>query len=480
MYRLVVVGISYNLLAAVCKISRFLLDTRINHLDSIIMSFSWSWKEHLQLGRYIVRWLILVFPVATVIGSLTALFLWSLELVTSTRESTPWLLYLLPIAGLAIGITYHTIGKRIEGGNNLIVDEIHSPDAGVPTRMAPLILISTIITHLFGGSVGREGTAIQIGGSISSFFSSVYRVDRDSARILLLCGIAGGFGAVFGTPIAGAIFAVEVLAIGTIEYDAILPCLMASLIGDLACRLWGIHHTQYILPPNSTNHALGSLLFSIDSILLCKVGLASVVFGLVSVFFAELTHTISDIFKKVVTYPVIRPVIGGVILLAMVYLLGTRDYLGLGVSSAGENGVSIQSAFHETGSTPLSWFWKSLFTAISLGSGFKGGEVTPLFFIGATAGNALSALLNAPVALFAALGFVAVFAGATNTPLACIIMSTELFGSDYLLYFTIACYLSYFFSGHSSIYLSQRIASAKGGLKFRGNQSLRDIRKSRI
>ena len=413
-------------------------------------------NESLASLRYLIRWLVLVAPGSVAIGSAVALFLWSLERATSIRFESPWLLWLLPMAGLAVGALYHFLGKSAEGGNNLIMDEIHEPGGGVPGRMAPLVLVSTVITHLFGGSAGREGTAIQMGGSIASTLARRFRLDPEDASILLTTGMAAGFGAVFGTPLTGAVFALEVLAIGRVSYRALVPCLFASVIGDFTVSAWGIHHTTYAIAPLARGGWA-----HVDPILLAKVAVAAVAFGLVSTVFADATHGISRLFKRYVRWPVARPVIGGLVVIALVCALGTRDYLGLGVSSPDAHAVTILSSFHAGGATTWSWLWKLLFTAVTLGAGFKGGEVTPLFFVGAALGNALAIVLHAPVDLFAGLGFIAVFAGATNTPLACTLMGIELFGADAALYLAAASFLAYLFSGHSGIYSSQRIATPK-------------------
>jgi H+/Cl- antiporter ClcA len=326
--------------------------------------------------------------------------------------------------------------------------------------MTPFILISTVITHLFGGSAGREGTAVQMGGSISSLFARWYRLRSEDKRILLLTGMSAGFGAVFGTPVTGAIFALEVLAIGRIQYDALIPCLIAGFIADITCSAWGIHHTHYTIAFRDTG--IGVIPYiHLDLQLLLKVVLSSIAFGIVSFMFAETTHFIKDSAKKYISTKWLIPVVGGVIVIILTYALGTDDYLGLGVTARTEDGVSIVSAFHPGGAAYLSWFWKLLFTAIVLGTGFKGGEVTPLFFMGATLGNIIATLASAPIDLFAGLGFIAVFAGATNTPLACTLMGVELFGGENILYYAIACFTAYYFSGHSGIYSSQRIAVSK-------------------
>ena len=435
------------------------------------MPFRWNPREHVALARYFLKWLLIAAPVGALIGSAVALFLWSLDRATRTRWDHPWLLYLLPLGGVAIGLLYQMLGRSVEDGNNLIVEEIHQPAGGVPGRMAPLVLIGTIATHLFGGSAGREGTAVQMGGSLASAVGRrVLRLAPADLRTLLTAGVAAGFGAVFGTPLAGTLFALEVLAIGRISYDALVPCLIGAVVGDWTTTAWGVGHTHYPVAAFANLSLLAPVPPRLDWLLMGKIALASVAFGLASVLFAELTHGLSLLFKRLIRWPALRPAVGGVIVIALVHLLGTRDYLGLGVTSDPRTpgGVSILSCFEPGGADALSWWWKMLFTAVTIGSGFKGGEVTPLFFVGAALGNVLGRLLGAPVDLFAALGFVAVFAGATNTPLACTIMAVELFGhqtgllgSGFVVYAATACFIAYLLSGHSGIYLSQRIGTPK-------------------
>ena len=428
------------------------------------MPFRWDAKEHVAQGRYFLKWLAIVSPAAAVIGAACALFLWSLEQVTRMRYQHPDLLFFLPLAGMAVAGLYLRFGKSVEGGNNLIMEQIHEPGGGVPSRMAPLILVGTVVTHLFGGSAGREGTAVQMGGSIASTFGRLLRLNAHDVRVLLMAGIAGGFGAVFGTPLAGAVFAMEVLSVGRMSYEALIPCLIAGIVGDQACAALGIRHTVYqITSVFATAHTP-----QLDPMLLGKVALAALAFGLASVLFAELQHSLQHLFKAAIRWPLLRPAIGGVIIIGLVYLFGTRDYLGLGVNSSDPHAVTILSCFRPDGATDWSWWWKILFTAVTLSCGFKGGEVTPLFFIGAALGNVSARFLDAApqTDLFAGLGFIAVFAGATNTPLACTIMGIELFGSHAVVYMAVACYLSYLFSGHTGVYLSQRIAVPKTASPF--------------
>jgi H+/Cl- antiporter ClcA len=470
-----------------------------------LVPFRWSWREQLLLAGYLLKWFVIAAPVAAIVGSAVALLLWSLDLVTHQRFVWPWLLFFLPLAGASISALYSILGAQSEGGNNLLMDAIYgfeddeehdeqpdeagaledeqesiidesvevaaqnavekakdesgTSDSGVvvPRRMAPLILIATIVTHLCGGSVGREGTALQMGGSIAATCGELFHLSRADMRMLLMAGIAAGFGAVFGTPLAGAVFALEVLVVGRVRYDALIPCLFAAAVGAWTCSAWGIDHWHRTIELSGI--ATEKSLF--DWALALKVAVAGVAFGLVCVLFAELTHSIDHFFKRKIARPLWRPVVGGVLVIALTYLLGTRDYLGLGIYTHEPNGVTVLTAFYPNGAGDWSWWWKLFFTALTLGSGFKGGEVTPMFFIGATLGNVLAHLMGAPVELFAALGFVAVFAGAINTPLAGALMGIELFGSQGAIYFAIACFIAYASSGHSGIYLSQRIGTPK-------------------
>jgi len=292
-------------------------------------------------AKVILRWLMIIVPIAGTVGSVVALFLWLLDLGTVTRGNHPWLLYLLPVAGLVIIFIYRVAGKNAEAGNNLILDEIHEPGAGVPGRMAPLVLAGTVATHLFGGSAGREGTAVQIGGAVSEQFCRWFKLNADDRRLMLTAGIAAGFGACFGTPLAGTIFALEVLAVGRIKFDAVIPALLAACIADLVCAAWGVPHTQYKIDYlEQVVHWKHHMGFNV--ILTGKIMLAAVAFGLAGYLFGELMHLIKDIFKKVLKNAYVIVVAGGLIVIGLVYLIGNTDYIGLGVSATRE-GASASS-----------------------------------------------------------------------------------------------------------------------------------------
>ncbi len=406
--------------------------------------------------RHALRWLFIAIPVGLLAGSASALLLVSLDWATRTREAYPWLLYLLPLAGLAVGLLYHHFGRAVEAGNNLLLEEIHAeadtPATTIPARMTPLILLGTFLTHLFGGSAGREGTAVQTGASLADQLTPLLRrilvFSNNDRRILLMSGIAAGFGSVFGTPLAGTLFGVEVLTVGAVRYEALFPCLAASFIADLTTRAWGIHHTAYLVDAlaRATPFTLRTLLFA---------AAAGIVFGLTALAFARLTHAIGAVYKRLLTYPPLRPLVGGAIVAVIVLATHAQRYIGLGIPT-------IVAAFHQP--VPrLAFAAKLALTALTLGAGFKGGEVTPLFFIGATLGNSLAGLLPLPASLLAAMGFVAVFAGAANTPIASTLMAFELFGSEAGAFAAIACITSYLFSGHHGIYHAQRPSHHKHG-----------------
>ncbi|WP_224997753.1 voltage-gated chloride channel family protein [Cesiribacter sp. SM1] len=400
--------------------------------------------EQLPALLFTLKWLLIACLVGVAAGSASAFFLISLHWVTNYREENLWIISMLPLGGLMIGLSYHYLGQNVVKGNNQIIDEILIPQNIISMRMTPLVLFGTLVTHLFGGSAGREGTAVQMGSSIADQFTKLFGFRSRDRKILLIMGISAGFASVFGTPLAGAVFAMEVLVLGRIRYDAILPSFLAALLADYVCQvLWGVGHTHYQIPlvPAMTPQ---NLLWAV---------LAGVLFGLAGMLFAKAIHFWGSFFKRTIAWAPLRPFAGGAVIALSVYLLGTTKYIGLGVPT-------IVDAFQEV--LPLYDFAvKILYTSFTLGAGFKGGEVTPLFFTGATLGNALSSFIPLPLALLAGMGFVGVFSGATNTPLACTFMGIELFGIEPGLFVAVACVTAYLFSGHSGIYGSQLLGTPK-------------------
>lgn len=399
-------------------------------------------RRQASVTTFLVRWIVLGAASGALAGLASWVFLEGLDRVTDFRLDHGWLVWLLPAGGLAIGLLYHVLGGRAVRGNALLLDEIHEPAEWVPRRMAPLVLGGTWLTHLFGGSAGREGTALQMSGSLTDLLSRTLRLRQEDRRLLLVAALGGGFGSVFGVPLAGAVFAMEVQSVGRVRYEALVPALTASVVGDLVVSGLGYEHAPLL--QIETGLGVGMAL---------KVAVAGLVFGLASVAFIESIHAVAAVARRFVSWAPLRPALGGVALVALVALCG-RDYLGLSLPLSEEALAGVDVAGYV-------FALKLLFTAITLGTGFPGGEVTPLFVIGATLGASLSGLLDAPPHLLAAVGFVAVFAAASNTPLACTVMGAEMFGASAIPLIAIGCVVAYVFSSHRSIYATQRIVAVK-------------------
>ena len=392
------------------------------------------------------KWVAILLLMAVVVGTASAFFLWALDAVTRVRFENPWLLYFLPVGGFLMGWLYLRHGKNAGEGTHLILTEIHETGVGVPRRLAPLVLIGTLMTHLFGGSAGREGTAVQMGGGIAASFARFFRLAPAEVRLLLMAGISAGFGSVFGTPIAGAVFALEVLVIGRNQWGALVPCFIAAGVADWTCAAWGIRHTHYMIALDG---------FHLEPWLVGKVILVAIVFGWVGGAFAMSHRWLSGQFKDRISRPELRPVAGGIIVIGLFFVAG-GDYLGLGVLGNDANAVTLPAMFHSTEIPASAWLWKFIFTVVTLSAGFKGGEVTPLFFIGAALGNTFAQLLGAPLDLFAAIGFVALFAAASKTPFASTLLGMELFGFSNGFYLAVACLVAHRFSGQHGIYSTHR------------------------
>ena len=390
-----------------------------------------------------IQWILICVLIGILSGSASAFFLLTLEWTTQYREHNNWIIGLLPIGGLLIGLTYHYWGKEVVKGNNLLLEEYENPKKAIPLKMAPLVFIGTLITHLFGGSAGREGTAVQMGGAIADQFTDIFKLENSDRKILILLGISAGFASVFGTPLAGALFALEVLYFSKINFKSILMSFTVAFIAYFTVEIWQVQHTHYhiaVVPEMSWSN-------------LAWIIPVSLLFGLAAMLFSRTTHFWAGLFSKWIKYAPLRPFVGGIVLALLVYFIGTTKFIGLGIPA-------IVDSFSNA-NAPYDFLIKILFTGFTLGAGFKGGEVTPLFFIGATLGSALSVFVPLPIGLLAAMGFVAVFSGATHTPIACTVMGIELFGIESGLFIAIACLIAYFSSGSMGIYQSQIVKGAK-------------------
>lgn len=374
------------------------------------------------------------------IGLMAAFFLLSLEWVTELFKLNSDLLWLLPIAGLLTAWLYKHHGGDSYLGNHLIIDEIHSPKKKIPLLMAPLVLISTLLTHLFGASAGREGTAVQMGASIADSLARLFKADSERRRRFLVAGMGAGFGAAIGTPLAGAIFGMEVLRVGRLKPIAIVESVVAAYTGQWIAHLCHAPHTIY-----PTVHAYFS------PSLLLYLAIAAIMFGIMARLFIFMAHFVESFTAKAIPSSLLRPFIVAFILILFFKLEGSDRFHGLGLEV-------IQEAFRTSADATLPLI-KAFFTALTVGSGFKGGEFTPLAYIGATAGSAFAGQFAVPTALFAALGFAAVFGAASKTPIACAVMAAELFGIQCFPYALITCLIAHHFAGMKSIYRFQKADS---------------------
>lgn len=395
----------------------------------------------------ILKWLLVLGLLASVVGSAAAFFLWALDAATHHRFENPWLIWLLPLAGGAMGFYYRWHGKTVGSGNGVILESSRDESARIPLRLAPSILIATLATHLFGGSAGREGTAVQMGAGIAATFARFFSSTRQASQLLLFCGIAAGFGAVFGTPFAGAVFALEFVRHRLISRK-LIPLLITALAAHHVCLAWGISHTSY---PRIDASYFSTSLFSLiwkGCVLAASLALAGRLF-----IFASL-HTAKK-FRTWFPHEALRGAIGGVLIIGLFLWAGNSDYLGLGVLAEHDNSLTLPKFFSPEIQAPANaWLWKLLFTVVTLSAGFKGGEVTPLFFIGAALGNAIAWYLSAPVTLFAGISMIAFFAATTKTPYASAIMGIELLGWQISAPLALIIWITTKLSGPKSVYPS--------------------------
>jgi H+/Cl- antiporter ClcA len=388
-------------------------------------------------------------PVGVLAGLSSAAFLWLLDIATDTRFDNPWLLWLLPLGGLGVGLINRRSDPITNTGTSAVLAQAQASTTALPRSLAPTVLATTLVTHLFGGSAGREGTAVQMSAGLTDqFIAGPLNLDPRQRSALLRVAIAGGFGAVFGVPLAGAVFGLEVvrakknpLSTGSRHASAYLalPALIASIVGDQVVLALKIPHIDF--------PTLAAVNWSVS--LSTQLVIAGLIFGLAATSFSGLARMMSGLFRILIPWTVMRPVVGGLILLVMMAISGTRDYLGLSLTLI-TDAVSVG-----VGVAGLAFVGKMIFTAVTLGSGFRGGEVTPLLVIGATLGASVGELLGAPVATFAALGMLAVFAGAARTPAACVVMGIELFGWSVALPATLVCIIAHQVVRNHGIYVEK-------------------------
>lgn len=384
------------------------------------------------------RYLLLCVGIGLLSGTASALFLTLLDLATAFRGSHNWLIYFLPLGGLLIGWGYQRFGGAANAGNDLLFRAADHPAAHpLPLRMAPMVLLGTVLTHLFGGSAGREGTAVQMGAALADRWGHRLKLPTAMRPQLVLLGIAGGFASVFGTPVAGAFFGLQMLRRPLRAYGMLLPALLTAFVAHYSCLAWGVHHTDYGLSAALPAFGLTSAAWTI---------LAGSCFGLAAILFVR-SHQLFHRAFQLIPQPMLRPLLGGSLIALYFAWSGSDRYLGLG--------LPVLTAAFDSQVLPYDFLLKILFTTFTLAAGFKGGEVTPLFFIGACLGNALCWFIPLPMPLLAGIGMVAVFAAATKTPLACTLMGMELFGPAAGLYLALACTIAWLCSGPHGIYSLQ-------------------------
>ena len=403
---------------------------------------------------FMLKWLVISILTIGLIGTATAWFLLALDFVTIWRTDHIWVVNFLPLIGLGIGYAYHYFGTAVQKGNNLILETHQAEETTssssttststkpIPLLMAPLVFISTLLTHVAGGSAGREGTAVQMGGAIADQFTTLFKLSSAERKTILIMGVSAGFAAVFGTPWAAAVFALEIMSFKKIKFENIIPSFIAAFGAHYICLAWMVQHTAYSI----------DIIPSITASTISWTMLAGIIFGLAALLFIYTSKFFESLFSKIKFEPM-RPFIGGIIIALFIVVANSTKYIGLGIPS-------IVDAFNEPAGS-FDFALKILLTSLTLSAGFKGGEVTPLFFIGAALGNILIWFIPFPMALLAGMGFVAVFAGATHCVIASIIMGMELFGIQAGIYVGLASMVAYFASGMNGIYSAKLKIGAK-------------------
>lgn len=397
--------------------------------------------------RHLLRWTIYSSIVGTTIGFVGVAFVKLLHVANDFRGEHPAIIWGLPIAGIIIVTLYKMCDYENDGGTNLVISTIHEKST-IPFKMAPLIFISTVLTHMFGGSAGREGAALQLGGSIGNQFGRWFKLKDSDIRTIVMCGMSAAFAAIFGTPMAAVIFAMEVNSVGIMYYSAFVPCVVSALAASSLAQHFGVHAEYF--------GEIEAIAFEFMPAV--KIVFLGLFCAAISVIFCMLLHKAGHLYKEYLKNAYLRVIVSGCLIIALTYLLGTNAYSG-----AGANLIEEAVAGHAPKSAFL---WKMLFTAITLGAGFKGGEIVPSFAIGATFGALFASFVGLPVSLCAAIGMISLFCGVTNAPIAALLIGFELFGLDIMPYLLISVSFSYKMSGYYSLYHEQKIIFSKFHTKY--------------
>lgn len=409
-------------------------------------------KRFTKNVRNFIKWLVLALFTGIVVGGVSSLFSFVLGTVTAFRQGHLWMFLFLPISGVVIVFLYSTFGQK-DGGTNQVLSTVRAQDE-VPFRSAPLIFVSTALTHLTGGSAGREGAAIQLGGSIGNQLGRWLKLDEEDKHVMVMCGMSAAFAALFGTPMAAAIFALEVVSVGIMYYTALMPCIISGLVAtNLAVGL-GIHPEVFHVTDIPELTWINGL----------KMGIVAICCALISAVFCIALKQTGKFFEKKLENKYIRIIVVSLVIILITICLQTTDYMGAGADV-------ITRVIEEGQTKPFAFFWKLVLTVLTMKSGFRGGEIVPSFCIGATLGCALGGLLGLSPSLCAAAGMVAVFCGVTNCPITSILIAFELFGFGGVSYYLIAVSISYAISGYYSLYKTQTIVYSKYKAKYVNKQT---------
>ncbi len=394
-------------------------------------------------AKVLLKWLAIASLIGVIVGAIASLFGHALIQVNALRAAHPAIILGLPFAGLAIVFLYRYFKDADDKGTNMVIASIHS-STGIPFRMAPLIFVTTVLTHLFGGSAGREGAAIQLGGSIANKLGRKFRLNANDQHIIVMCGMSAGFSALFGTPMAATIFSLEVISVGIMHYSALVPCVTASMIAHFVA--------DFMKMPPETFPV--SAVAAITPVLFFKFVALAALFGVVSILFCMIMHQTEHLLSHHLPNPYVKIFAAGCIILVLCGLMGSDAYLGSGMSI-------IEHVFHAGEAAPLAFLLKMIFTALTIGAGFKGGEIVPSLTIGAALGCVVAPAFGVEIPLAAACGMAGVFCGVTNCPITSLLLAFELFGFAGMPYYLITVAVSYMLSGYYGLYHAQKILYSK-------------------